>query len=777
MNELLQQIEALINERTQNINGFFDKNINPFTKSIGWIINQFLNGQLLVEGDKLFVSVPIQELGIDPNIHQANYNQLQKVINDILGLHMIQSFVKINRPENIGGYGEGIYYVNENNYLGYVRNMEQRVSGDHPIYRAQRNDTLQYLTEIRFALRRHKDDAGRRIVERFVELYNPRIGGVQYANTQYKKVLIVGYTPWDVSLFPYKRIENIENGNIVYGYSRHALESPIVYINKGANLPFILNDYDIIVVFGDKCTRNNDIMNQLNNRKSGSKLIVIDTDNPNDKIFTPHNTFPFTLLDMARFYEYELPSLSPVIIDNPILSELFNELKQKVNESNKKPLTNLFRLSITNLYSLTEENKEKYLSKFIEELINLTSEQKDEIEKSNSEFLEKLNKISPKGEHLNAIHEGENSIVYWNFDDSEEKLTRFKKSINHGYSFKRDIRAIANNSNVNDNVYWFDTLFPNDKLVDYMLKYSILGQYKFLLYKGLDDNAFYSYLKHKAAEEKNAYQSELRKKLYDDFNFPLYFNGFENIKLEKDDEFTDNSFYSLDDLYSNTIVNNYDQKEYNVTFTDNSKTIISGYVAVKRQIMDCGTLLDLFEEEQEKDAENREEIYITYFETEDSFEKSVKYYLGETEYIFCNRYSMIWKELLKKIHLRYPDINKLYRMAKEQFGFIAKIDTLQRYTSLNAPDFPSPKNLKAILEFLESEQLIDKTGISNIIKAREINEKRKKAGRVLKLDLIQYHLDKELVNITEILKKFENPEQIYQQSKREGIIKTIQLKK
>ena len=98
------------------------------------------------------------------------------------------------------------------------------------------------------------------------------------------------------------------------------------------------------------------------------------------------------------------------------------------------------------------------------------------------------------------------------------------------------------------------------------------------------------------------------------------------------------------------------------------------------------------------------------------------------------------------------------------------------YMNENAPDFPRKKNLKAILELFKDKQLVDESSISNIIEARGKNEKRKEAGRILRQELINYHLEKTSLSNTEILKNFDYPEEIYQQSKRQGIIKEIKLK-
>lgn len=726
-------------EATKDFEFIFDNlRSSDFYKGVASQIDYFLEN----DDRCFFLQIPVEELGRDND--EKNFDNLTIVIFKLLAIHSRDELKRLLQTDicdkdilfynysDLGKDYRGIkrffkFDLNRNCCKEIFQPTERNGNRIVNYLPTKINVNSENISQI-IKLKREPDGNRNNYVEYCEKIlkFSKQIIDFNLNKNQFKKILVVGYN----------LRQSFLHYDVPYNHNDTLVESTITL---KSSLDNISNDFDLIVIIGDKKykNRNTEILNGLNNRNNNFKKVIfigseLEIDIP---------TYSFTYKEMANYF-----SKGSLPVENycSFTFDFADTVKQELNTILSKNL------------QLSEEIKSRVIGYLMYNILKLDFNQKvlnskkEQISETIQEIIiehfgleelpldyELLNRLENYINHLSYGKEDNPKIIYI----THNLPTNYNKRIiipNNNSSWKRKLESeILPNNNGNNQIIFDSLSWRNLKIYKHLLRNGVLGRFYFLYYKNFEEKGILEQ-KNYLAKEFEAYNSEYRHN-----TTGVEFPKEDNVQIQRGlDDYDDNIETEINGIKENewnvgTI--------YNVVFEDDTIENNLGNVIYISDIIGIDELYELWTEQKDS------KIEITYYKNPgELFDNVVQIEKG----FDVKPYSGLWKKRLisfyDEVYNNHFDLlftNLVSYGLKDNSNSKQKIKNIvnNRYNN----DFPD--DLYVILNLLKQNKYLTDTEFSRVGQAKNSNNDNRKIGERLKDELYEYKLKKRKGNFLEKL--------------------------
>lgn len=724
--QYMDKVDKLILSKTQQYDCFFEKyqdNGEKFFRHIFYIIKHFLEDE---SAKRLFISIPVQELGIISSRYEDTWTCLQGIIADVLSLATSekQKSIMACPEQDKAQCGTFLYCLNEHSPL-FFEIVDSKIleCGTRPkllfkdkkmgsteaskfIYDLNRDCTYK-MKDLPPARTYENCDAH---TERHIKYICDRLNLYikNGLSSQYKSAGIVGF---------HDKSERYERS-----YNNIYFDSPLSFSIDASNE--ILNN-EIVCFVGDRKYGN--VWDNVN-RKIGQgiikKAIFLGTTFDDFKSDDRSHEYAFSIREMYRYFaNNRFPEMELKTLPFPWLSDRiaeFNELIMDMGslDDNQRKLMvgRVMRNCVGIEYSKPSDQDADRLSDWMNENCRLKPEEKSRI-LDWYKGLEFQDLTTPKQKYLEDISNGDRTHIC------------------NPYSFKNKAKAFIDKKNNEYNTLVFDVIYnaktPYVQNTKDIFMHMPLGKLIFLSYTPLDKLSDFLY------HEPDICNGQYRKSILENIEYKrpeITQNEISKNNLE--DYFTEDL---LDDMYHEGIERNI--SHYTLKFSDGSVDVVNGDVIYGNSVV---ALSDIFEYEEKFTSSE-----ITYYETPSDFPKIFEIVKDFPDGRDVSHFSTLWKKILNNYSEKEYN-GDFKKMLKEQFPFLPKSRS-KEYINVESEVFPHKFNL--LVKRLREMDLVDDLTAKYLIAAHKAKRDSTSIGVALKEALYNYKITG---NKNEFLSDFES---------------------
>ena len=556
-NSYIMDVESFVKEQTKQYDRFpHTDNLDRkgyFFREIFYVLKSFIQEE---ESNKLFIKIPVHELGISKQEQERNWDLFQKTISDVLCLATADKQERMVKCPSLdsSAIGNVVYCHNDNPIIyNYPQLFELTSSnnvdvparpklildGRNIIRTKEAISTYEANKDCIFKMKSTPSSSDQRTMRHIEYVYNAIKAYITNRfEKQYESALIVGFTD------SAKRYERT--------YSNIYFDSPVSFTKRFQEGD--LNN-EIVCFVGDKKYSGvwDDVQRGIGQGKI-KKAIFIGSVLDEFKEIEGNRLYEFSFREIYHHFVHgSFPKISCERLHFPWLEEKLTELNTIIDEipaineeQRKKLITHIFWNFVGFDIVKPDEEKVNRLSDFIYENLSISNDEEDKILDWYSES--KNDSESPKKQFCNRIPNNKNLHV----------VTPF--------SYKQKFKQYLGKNNTNNNIIVVDTQCDSKKYVETLtdlLMHLPLGEIIFLSYTSLDK------LETHLDSEIDVYNSKYRVQLLGGLQIEVNETLPEYVATKSDlsDYFV---LDLLDEYLSDYSGNNNAQTKYEVTFQDST---------------------------------------------------------------------------------------------------------------------------------------------------------------------------------------------------------------
>ena len=705
----MKQFVPFVNKKTESYNDFFrDGADSSFFRTIFYTLKEFLNDDKL---NKLFITLPIQELGYKKKDIPKNWDTFQKTIADVLCLATnARQREMVVAPELDKSKENDVYFClsEQDPIFLKIAKSKQTSYGLRPklVWAGRRtfrtpeavsiyndNRSRIFKTKIQVSEKDENGNIDSRKLANITSICNllQKYNGAEPFSKQYESALIVGFN------------DNLSSSECIY--KQDYFDTPLSF---ESSVPDTLN-YDVVCIIGDvKYSKTWDKIQNSLAKGDIKKVIFIGTSLDEFREGENSVKFDFSIRELYHYFaKSKFPQIKLDVLKFDWLEKQIEELNDIIGEldgvtpEQKQQIINYTLYPFLGMQKrvISEDDVDNYWS-FLHDNFSLSGEIEERLENYYKEC--NFDEKNPK------------KIAYANAILGQVKKTHL---IDNPYSYKRKVDSFIGKNNNQGNVVFVDIKGNSSKYIDvlkYLTKYYLLGTIHFL-----------SYTNHKQLEKIILQEPYLccngnyRNQLFQlKLNEITYTDNVEKSSLS--DYFT-----MIDDYLYNDYRLGIEQVKYTLDFDDTEKADLTGDILCKEE---CISLSDLPMEKLP--------IEVTYYVAPSDFDAFIRIIHNFSKEQNVMYYVRLWKEKLSEYY-REKCGGKLKGL-HERFPFLSRTQ-MRKYIDPDS-DINFPHKFALLVREMRAMELITEEERKFLLGAQAADKERKEQGRNLKAALYDYKL-------------------------------------
>ena len=675
-------------------------------KHLMYVVTRFLED---AEGRELFVKIPVEEFAdiSREDLRIGRWRDISTTIISCLSLATADSLYSNTRetPNDgdsllyISGRGNGVRKCQLNNGIAYNDNGARDNNYQYGYFftKCKRNFVVN---------RRNAENLFVRLTQIGGMIENLRTGRQRFGQ-QYSSAALVSY-------------ETIRPSADITPWDDDWLLSPVRFASNVGDVIGHGNNYDIIVVLGDRKYMNNGmpIIQRYRNTRAGKIIYIGTTD------VDVQDSYVFSIKELFHYcYDGELSRPTTIALPFEWLNQKKMELDQLLNNCSETDGT------------LTEDVQRKVSKRFLTLL-------------RNADFsAEKLNEIKDYWDWENicdvfedpdtcrstiqAVSDWFQNLQFDGINPKREYMNNHEESVS--FSKYQSIRDFIRHDVRDNRSIILDNLGFNeryDNRYSYILRYNILMRVTALYYEGFEEysqNSLNSFLNHGIWYMSTPFRESgitcIDRRLLQDINHTT-----ETAQSRTLDDFL--NFENNDDNHPMYARNN---TRYTVTFADRTTETIDGDIVIQEG--DEYSIINI------ADLATREyrNMQITYYRNPDNFDQLIE--LGvDLPNEDINRYSNLWKERFITHFNTFVNPDDAVNYIHQHSGLPK--NRIIGYSEENGNLFIRENDLmRRMCNYLVQQNLITQEDSDYILAARRAWGTRRDFGRNLKSHILRFFVN------------------------------------